>query len=93
MLGKRVTQSKTIRVGSLYVGGGLLVVVLQFLGQLQSILEAINLKELPPEMAAWFMAIIGVIGVIGGVQVLLRMVTKEPILPISPPEDKDDANG
>ena len=53
MLGKRVTQSKTIRVGSLYVGGGLLVVVLQFLGQLQSILEAINLKELPPEMAAF----------------------------------------
>ncbi len=87
--GKRVLQSKTIRVGSLYVGGGLLVVVLQFLGQLQSILEAINLEELPPEMASVFMAIIGVIG---GVQILLRMVTKEPILPISPPEDKNNAN-
>ncbi len=89
MLGKRVTQSKTIRIGGLYIGGGLLVVVFQLLGQLQSILEAINLEELPPEMAAGFMAIIAIIG---GVQVLLRMVTKEPILPISPPEDKDDAN-
>lgn len=89
MSGKRLVQSKTIRVGSLYVGGGLLVVVFQALGQLQSILEALNLEELPPEMAAWFMAIIGVIG---AVQVLLRMVTKEPILPISPPEDKNNAN-
>lgn len=87
--GKQALQSKTIRVGGLYIGGGLLVVLFQLLGQLQSILEAINLEELPPEMASGFMAIIGVIG---GVQILLRMVTKEPILPITPPEDKNDAN-
>ena len=86
MSGKRLIQSKTIGVGSLYIGGGSLVVILQALGQLQSILEAINLEKLPPEMAAWFMAIIGVIG---SVQILLRMVTKEPILPS---ETKDDAS-
>lgn len=87
--GKQALQSKTIRVGSLYVGGGLLVVVFQALGQLQSILEALNLEELPPEMASGFMAIIGIIG---GIQIVLRIVTKEPILPLTPPEDKNDAN-
>lgn len=90
MLGKQALQSKTIRIGGLYIGGGLLVVLFQLLGQLQSILEAINLEELPPEMAAVFMAIISIIG---GIQVLLRMITKEPILPISAPAKKSNENG
>jgi Na+/H+ antiporter NhaD/arsenite permease-like protein len=74
--GKKFTKSRTIRVGSFYVGVGILVAALQALGGLEEMLNQLNAENLDTSQATW----IGIgLAAIGIIKIYLRTITKEPI--------------
>lgn len=74
---KSITSSKTIRVGTVYISAGFLVIALQVFDVLEVVLSSIDAAEnIPAHIATWAGLILAIIG---GVQIWLRMVTTQPI--------------
>ena len=73
---KSITSSKTVRVGTVYIGAGFLVVILQLFDMLEMVLSSIDAENIPPHIATWGGLILAIIG---GVQIWLRTITTQPI--------------
>lgn len=73
---KPARSSKTIRIGGLYIAVGTIAAIAQALDFSESILTAVGVGDVPPDMVVW----IGLaLAIIGAVQVWLRTVTDRPI--------------
>ena len=70
---KSALQSKTIRVGSFYIGLGVLLALLQIFDQLETVIKPMITAD---SAIGWGSV---ALAVMGGIQVWLRTVTTQPI--------------
>jgi hypothetical protein len=70
---KKLTQSKTIKVGSLYIGLGVLLGALQIFDQLDAVITPMMTTD---SAIGWGSV---VLAIIGGIQIWLRLITSQPI--------------
>lgn len=82
---KPMVSSKTIKVGTVYISLGALAGILQAFDMLETVLTAISVSDVSPNIVAWFGL---ALAIIGGVQVWLRMITSQPI-GNEPPENNE----
>jgi hypothetical protein len=83
---KPMASSRTIRVGTVYISLGALVGILQTFDMLETVLTAVNVENISPDIAAWGGL---ALAIIGGIQVWLRMITSQPIGDL--PETSEDS--
>ncbi len=70
---KKLTQSKTIKVGSFYIGLGVLLAALQIFDQLEAVITPMMTTDSAIGWGSMALAIIG------GIQIWLRLITSQPI--------------
>lgn len=70
---KKPTQSKTIKVGSFYIGLGVLLGALQIFGQLETVITPMVNTD---NAIGWGSV---TLAIIGGIQIWLRLITSQPI--------------
>lgn len=70
---KKLTQSKTIKVGSFYIGLGVLLAALQIFDQLEAVIAPMMTTD---SAIGWGSVILAVMG---GIQIWLRLITSQPI--------------
>ena len=70
---KKLTQSKTVKVGTFYIGLGVLLAALQIFDQLEAIIASMVSTE---NAIGWGGVILAIMG---GIQIWLRLITSQPI--------------
>ena len=70
---KKLTQSRTIKVGSFYIGLGVLLGALQIFDQLEAVITPMMSTD---NAIGWGGVILAIMG---GVQIWLRLITSQPI--------------
>jgi len=70
---KKPTQSKTIKVGSFYIGLGVLLGGLQVFDQLEAVIAPMMTAD---SAIGWGSV---ALAIIGGIQIWLRIITSQPI--------------
>ena len=70
---KKLTQSRTIKVGSFYIGLGVLLAALQIFDQLEIVIAPMMTTD---SAIGWGSVILAIMG---GVQIWLRLITSQPI--------------
>ncbi|KKN15643.1 hypothetical protein LCGC14_0983790 [marine sediment metagenome] len=70
---KKLTQSRTIKVGSFYIGLGVLLGALQIFDQLEIVIAPMMTTD---SAIGWGSVILAIMG---GVQIWLRLITSQPI--------------
>lgn len=76
-IAKSISKSKTVWANAALTVTGLLIALAALFDKLGQVLDAVDLAALPDDLAAWLG---GVLALVGAINVILRLMTSQPIL-------------